>query len=87
MARSVLGDRITKENITIFGLLNIPWLCKMKAYGESVRIIGPKTGLYLAYTPKGEQNGTELISILERMYDIPVLTVPNFLSLTLTPSN
>lgn len=43
MARSVLGERLEKENITIFGLLNIPWLCKMKVYGESARIIGPKS--------------------------------------------
>jgi len=52
MARSVLGERLEKENITIFGLLNIPWLCKMKVYGESARIIGPKKGLYMAMVPK-----------------------------------
>jgi len=51
MCKSVLGDRIENDNITIFGLLNIPWLCKIKNYGEIVRIIGPKTGLYCALTP------------------------------------
>ncbi|KRX04703.1 6-phosphogluconate dehydrogenase, C-terminal-like [Pseudocohnilembus persalinus] len=87
MAKSVLGDRIQKENITVFGLLNIPWLCKIKEYGNEVRIIGPKTGLYTALTPQGKENKEELTSLLERMFEIPVIIVPNFLSLTLTPSN
>lgn len=46
MARSVLGDRIEKDNITVFGLLNIPFLCKLSEYGKSTRIIGPKSILY-----------------------------------------
>jgi hypothetical protein len=45
MCRSVFGDRLKTENITYFGLYNIPWLCKIFKYGESVRIIGPKTKL------------------------------------------
>ena len=48
MCRHVFGDRIKKDNITYFGLYNIPWLCKIKEYGDSVRIIGPKTKLSVA---------------------------------------
>lgn len=44
-------------------------------------------GLYVAFTPKSNETKNELIGLLETMYDIPVLIVPNFLSLTLTPSN
>jgi hypothetical protein len=48
MCRSVFGKRLVEENITYFGLFNIPWLCKIQQYGESVRIIGPKDKLVVA---------------------------------------
>jgi len=51
MAKSVLGDRIEKENITVFGFLNIPWICKIKEYGNEVRLLGAKSKLYCAYVP------------------------------------
>ena len=41
----------------------------------------------MAMVPKNKKNEEELVNLLEAMYDIPTLTVPNFLSLTLTPSN
>lgn len=52
MANSIFGKRLKEENITIFGLYNIPWICKIVTYGEKVRIIGPKEALYVAVSPK-----------------------------------
>ena len=52
MANSIFGKRLREENITIFGLYNIPWICKIVTYGEKVRIIGPKDALYLTVSPK-----------------------------------
>ncbi|CAD8064999.1 unnamed protein product [Paramecium primaurelia] len=85
MCRSVFGDRIRTDNITYFGLYNIPWLCKIFKYGESVRIIGPKTKLQCALSNLNRKE--ELFLLLENMFQIPVLQAPNFLTLTLTPSN
>ncbi|CAD8087854.1 unnamed protein product [Paramecium sonneborni] len=85
MCRSVFGDRIKTDNITYFGLYNIPWLCKIFKYGESVRIIGPKTKLQCAISNLNRKE--ELFLLLENMFQIPVLQAPNFLTLTLTPSN
>lgn len=85
MCRHVFGDRLQTENITYFGLYNIPWLCKIKTYGESVRIIGPKTKLQVATSNPARKH--ELFLLLEKMFEIPVLLAPNFLTLTLTPSN
>lgn len=82
MCRHIFGSRLNE--VTYFGLFNIPWLCKIASYGESVRIIGPKAHLSVATS---SSNDTELFSILLGMYDIPVLKAPNFMSLTLTPSN
>jgi len=85
MCNYVFGERLKKDGITIFGLLNIPWICKIVTYGEAVRIIGPKKALYCASYPHEEANKISLL--LENMFDIPTFTVPNFLTLTLTPSN
>ncbi len=42
MAGYVFGKKLQEFNITIFGLQNVPSICKIQSYGESVRIIGPK---------------------------------------------
>ena len=52
MASSIFGKRLKDDNITLFGLYNIPWICKIFTYGERVRIIGPKEALYVAVSPK-----------------------------------
>lgn len=85
MCNYVLGERIRKDHITIFGLMNIPWICKIVTYGEAVRIIGPKKAIYCASYP--QENAARITIFLENMFDIPVFTVPNFFTLTLTPSN
>lgn len=47
----VFGSRLKKENITVFGLFNIPWIVKATEYGKSVRIIGPKSKLFVTCEP------------------------------------
>ena len=37
MCHHAFGRRLQEDNITIFGLFNIPWICKISSYGESVR--------------------------------------------------
>jgi len=41
-AYSILKNRIKKDNITIWALLTIPSICKIRKYGEAVNVIGPK---------------------------------------------
>lgn len=41
--------------------------------------------LYAAISPVDRKD--EVISMLENMYDLPVISVSNFVTLTLTPSN
>ena len=48
-------------------------------------IVGPKKKLYVASYPVEQRN--EMALRVEAMFDIPCGTVPNFLNLTLTPSN
>lgn len=46
MASHVFGPKLKSHNITVFGLQNIPSICKIRSYGESVTVIGPKNQLY-----------------------------------------
>lgn len=78
-------EEIKKRNITLFGLLNIPWICKKIEYGKSARMIGPKKQLYVASSPV--EKAPEVAALMEKFFDIKTGTIANFMSLTLTPSN
>lgn len=52
---------------------------------KSAIIVGPKKNLYVASYPVEQRD--EMALRVEAMFDIPCGTVPNFLNLTLTPSN
>jgi len=41
IATDALGDRMANVK-ALFGLQNIPWICKMTTYGSEARILGPK---------------------------------------------
>lgn len=68
-----------------FGLQNIPWICTKLKYGSAAKIIGPKQALYVATNPLSASE--EALRHVTELFDIPSKAVPNFLSLTLTPSN
>jgi hypothetical protein len=85
MANYVLGKRVKKDNITLFGLQNIPAICKVRVYGESVNIIGPKKILYAAVSPLSKKE--DICQFMDEMFQMPTVPLPNFLCLTLTPSN
>jgi len=63
----------------------VPFLCKAVEYGKKAKIIGPKKNLYIATFPLNK--GHEACYLMSLFYTIPSIIVPNFLSLTLCPSN
>ncbi|TFJ86461.1 hypothetical protein NSK_002118 [Nannochloropsis salina CCMP1776] len=83
--KHAFGTEKIKRIGVMFGLQNIPWICKAVKYGHSARILGPKKGLWVATYPVEARDATA--RDLESMFDIPCHTLPNFLNLTLTPSN
>lgn len=84
-AKYVLGDDIKNKNLTIFCLQYVPFLCKVVNYGKEVNIIGPKKHLYVTSYPVERVH--EVCSLMSLAYFIPSVPMPNFLSLTLCPSN
>lgn len=83
MCREVFKEGLS--SLVMFGLFNIPFICKSDEYGRSVRIIGPKDQLLAAIEPANK--APEILALIERMWTIPAVAIPNFLTLTLTPSN
>ncbi len=85
-ARYAFGaGTLAKKNIGIFALQNVPFICKIVEYGRSINIIGPKDHLYCAAYPPERVH--EIANTVSLLYYIPTVTIPNFLSITLTPSN
>lgn len=101
-ARKALGDKVDHLRF-VFGLQNIPWICKAVEYGKRARygkracaraycaeplvysILGPKDNLWVAASPP--ERAAECTELITSLFDIPARPVPNFLNLTLTPSN
>jgi opine dehydrogenase len=80
-----LGDLIKKFDLTIFGLQFVPFLCKTTEYGKSVEIYGPKSYLCCAAYPATRTD--KVSNMIALLYATPTVPIPNFLCLTLTPSN
>lgn len=57
----------------------------MTEYGKESRILGPKDRLMVVAHPVDVVD--EMSDLVTELYDIPCGTLPNFLSVTLTPSN
>ncbi|CAM9481053.1 unnamed protein product [Heterosigma akashiwo] len=84
-AKHAFGPELFQHVGVLFGLQNIPWICKCTKYGAEGKIIGPKQSLYVATYPVEEKEA--FAAKVEALFDIPCQTLPNFLNLTLTPSN
>lgn len=85
IAREALTTEGMSKVKALFGLQNIPWICKVTEYGKEARILGPKNRLMVVSHPVDIVN--EMTDLVTDLYDIPCGTLPNFLSVTLTPSN
>lgn len=69
----------------IFGLQHVPWLARWDEYGKAVEIVGPKEFLCAAVSPPCARSMVQ--SLLQLLFDQRCKLLPNFLCLTLTPSN
>lgn len=79
-----LGPYQSKSS-AIFALQHVPWLARWAEYGKAVEICGPKEFLCAAVTP---QCATSMARCLIQVcFDQKCKLLPNFLCVTLTPSN
>ena len=78
------GKSIEKGAI-VFGLQRVPSVARLLKYGETVIATGYRNELFVASLPK--KHGEECRSLIEDLMEIKCSLLPNYLNLTLTPSN
>lgn len=77
-------DAIEKGCI-IFGLQRVPSVARLTEYGKTVCATGYRDTLHLAAIPKSETKNC--CSIINEIFEMPVVDLPNYLCVTMTPSN
>lgn len=70
---------------TLFGLQRVHSIARLKEYGRSVYMLGRKSELQIGSIPGSAAAG--ICSLAEQLFDMPCVTLPNYLCVTLTPSN
>ena len=83
------GECAFKESIDkgaiVFGLQRVPSVARLVEKGKCVRAIGYRDKLYVASLPNSESGN--IAKIIETILNIKCEVLPNYLNLTLTPSN
>ena len=74
-----------EKGAVIFGLQRVPAVARLVEYGKTVCSTGYRGLLHAAALPKSETPAC--CALLESIFDIPCAALPDYLNLTLTPSN
>lgn len=74
-----------KAGATLFGLQRVPTVARLEQYGKRVRCEGLRSELFLASIPS--EKAEDLSAFMSDLWGIPCTALPNYLSVTLTPSN
>lgn len=69
----------------LLGLQRVPAVARLEQYGKRVRVEGLRDKLHLASIPNNKAE--ELADFIGALFGIPCEALPNYLSVTLTPSN
>lgn len=84
-AEYIFAEHVRKGAL-LYGLQRVPAVYRLIRYGESVKISGRrKEGLHVAAVPGTRV--TEAAAELAELFGMPCSALPNYLCVTLTPSN
>ena len=78
-------QKLLEKGCILFGLQRVHSIARVKNYGESVYMLGRKSKLYVGTNPHKESG--KISEELENLFNISCDPLPNYLSVTLTPSN
>lgn len=77
--------KLIDKGVIVFGLQRVPSVARLVEKGKLVKAVGYRDELFVASIPN---NKSEYISnIIESIFNIKCFAMPNYLNLTLTPSN
>lgn len=74
-----------EKNVVIFGLQRVPSVARLTEYGKTVCASGYRGELFCASIPS--VYGDIAAKIITDIFDMPCTPMPNYLNVTLTPSN
>lgn len=74
-----------KKECVIFGLQRVPSVARLLVYGKRVCAEGYREKLHVAALPCAKTN--LCAKLISEIFDMPCESLPNYLNLTLTPSN
>ncbi len=77
--------KLIGKGCILFGLQRVHSIARLKEYGRSVYMLGRKSELFLASIPASFTD--QLCCTISELLDMPCHPLPNYLSVTLTPSN
>ena len=74
-----------EKGATVVGMQRVPSVARLVQYGQRVRAVGYRDELFAAAIPRGKTE--ECSKIIEDIFDMKTSAIPNYLNITLTPSN
>lgn len=77
--------KVLKKGAILFGLQRVPSVARLVEYGKKVCATGYRDKLYAAAIPK--EHTQEICNVISTGFNMPCLSLPDYLNLTLTPSN
>lgn len=74
-----------EKGAVVFGVQRVPSVARLVEYGKTVRAVGYRSEMFAAALPYNETD--ECCKIIEEIVEIKTSPLPNYLNITLTPSN
>ncbi len=74
-----------EKGTTLFGMQRVPSVSRLVEYGKSVRAVGYRNELFVSAIPNHKTE--ECSRLIEGIVGIRTTQLPNYLNITLTPSN
>lgn len=74
-----------EKGATVCGTQRVPSVARLVEYGRTVRAVGYRNEMFVAAIPQSET--AECCSLIEDILGIRTTALPNYLNITLTPSN
>lgn len=74
-----------EKGATVFGVQRVPSVARLVEYGKTVRAVGYRDEMFVAAIPNKDTK--VCCEIIESIVDIKTSPLPNYLNITLTPSN
>lgn len=74
-----------EKGATVFGVQRVPSVARLVEYGKIVKAVGYRKEMFVAALPNSAT--LECRDLIEKILDIKTTALPNYLNITLTPSN